>query len=147
MLEQVLRWFGASGHNWLGSKSTALPALMVVTIWKEAGFFMIFYLAALQSMSPHLAEAADIEGGKARQNYLFQLDIATERNPVGLHDRRVDDLELAFNGVVAAERRGACGGANRPRNIFELLEHAHVNEESAIVSRLNQDNGTMADGL
>jgi len=63
LLEQFLRFFGAnSSHNWLGSKSTALPALMVVTIWKEAGFFMIFYLAALQSMSPNLAEAAAIEG-------------------------------------------------------------------------------------
>ena len=62
LLEQVLGVFGAPSHNWLGSKSTALPALMVVTVWKEAGFFMIFYLAALQSISPNLAEAAAIEG-------------------------------------------------------------------------------------
>ena len=46
------------------------PALMVVTVWKEAGFFMIFYLAALQSMSPHLAEAAAIEG--ASRWYFFR---------------------------------------------------------------------------
>jgi sn-glycerol 3-phosphate transport system permease protein len=62
LLEQALGVFGAGTHNWLGSKSTALACLMVVTVWKEAGFFMIFYLAALQSMSPHLAEAAAIEG-------------------------------------------------------------------------------------
>jgi len=62
LLEQVLGAFGAPSHNWLGSQSTALPAIMVVTVWKEAGFFMIFYLAALQSMSPNLAEAAAIEG-------------------------------------------------------------------------------------
>ena len=57
-------------HNWLGSKSTALGALMVVTVWKEAGFFMIFYLAALQSMSPHLADAAAMEG--ASRWYFFR---------------------------------------------------------------------------
>jgi len=62
LLERVLGAFGFASHNWLGSKSTALACLMVVTIWKEAGFFMIFYLAALQSMSPNLAEAAAIEG-------------------------------------------------------------------------------------
>ncbi|MDH5288125.1 MAG: sugar ABC transporter permease [Betaproteobacteria bacterium] len=62
LLEQLTGLFGFRSHNWLGSKGTALPALMVVTVWKEAGFFMIFYLAALQSMSPHLAEAAAIEG-------------------------------------------------------------------------------------
>jgi len=70
LLEQVLGAFGFASHNWLGSKSTALGALMVVTIWKEAGFFMIFYLAALQSMSPHLAEAAAIEG--ASRWYFFR---------------------------------------------------------------------------
>jgi len=62
LLEQITRSFGLATHNWLGSKSTALGALMIVTVWKEAGFFMIFYLAALQAMSPQLAEAAAIEG-------------------------------------------------------------------------------------
>src|SRR5688500_16012075 len=70
LLEQLTKAFGFSSHNWLGSKETALPALMVVTVWKEAGFFMIFYLAALQSMSPHLAEAAAIEG--ASRWYFFR---------------------------------------------------------------------------
>jgi sn-glycerol 3-phosphate transport system permease protein len=70
LLEQFLGWFGLAGHNWLGSRDTALPAVMVVAIWKEAGFFMIFYLAALQSMSPQLAEAAAIEG--ASRWYFFR---------------------------------------------------------------------------
>ena len=62
LLEQVTGTLGLPSHNWLGSQSTALACLIVVTIWKEAGFFMIFYLAALQSISPSLAEAAAIEG-------------------------------------------------------------------------------------
>jgi sn-glycerol 3-phosphate transport system permease protein len=62
LLEQVTGALGFRSHNWLGSKESALPALMIVAVWKDAGFFMIFYLAALQSMSPHLAEAAAIEG-------------------------------------------------------------------------------------
>ena len=70
LLEKALDVFGVPTHNWLGSKSTALPCLMVVTVWKEAGFFMIFYLAALQSMSPYLAEAAAIEG--ASRWYFFR---------------------------------------------------------------------------
>jgi sn-glycerol 3-phosphate transport system permease protein len=70
LLEQATGLLGFDSHNWLGSKETALPALMVVTIWKEAGFFMIFYLAALQGMSPHLAEAAAIEG--ASRWYFFR---------------------------------------------------------------------------
>jgi sn-glycerol 3-phosphate transport system permease protein len=70
LLEQFTGAFGLPAHNWLGSKSTALVCLMVVAVWKEAGFFMIFYLAALQQMSPHLAEAAAIEG--ASRWYYFR---------------------------------------------------------------------------
>lgn len=70
LLEKLLAPFGIAAHNWLGSKSTALPCLMVVTVWKEAGFFMIFYLAALQSLSSRLAEAAAIEG--ASRWYFFR---------------------------------------------------------------------------
>ena len=70
LLEQLLGALGLGSHNWLGSRATALPAVMVVAIWKEAGFFMIFYLAALQSMSPYLAEAAAIEG--ASRWYFFR---------------------------------------------------------------------------
>jgi sn-glycerol 3-phosphate transport system permease protein len=62
LLEQVASVVGAPPHNWLGSSSTALAAVTLVAIWKEAGFFMIFYLAALQQISPALSEAAALEG-------------------------------------------------------------------------------------
>jgi len=51
-------------------RDTALACLIVVTVWKEAGFFMIFYLAALQAIAPALAEAASIEG--AGRWYFFR---------------------------------------------------------------------------
>jgi sn-glycerol 3-phosphate transport system permease protein len=70
LLEQITGAFGLPSHNWLGSPSTALGAVTVVAIWKEAGFFMIFYLAALQSLNPSLREAAAIEG--ASRWYFFR---------------------------------------------------------------------------
>ena len=54
--------FGLPPVNWLGQPQTALWAVIVVTVWKEAGFFMIFYLAALQTIPPDLREAAAVEG-------------------------------------------------------------------------------------
>jgi sn-glycerol 3-phosphate transport system permease protein len=62
LFDQTLSLFGARAHNWLGSPETALICVIAVTIWKEAGFFMIFYLAALQQISPVLGEAAALEG-------------------------------------------------------------------------------------
>ena len=70
LLEQITGALGLPSHNWLGDRSTVLGAMIVVAIWKEAGFFMIFYLAALQSMSPHLADVAAIEG--ASRSYFFR---------------------------------------------------------------------------
>lgn len=70
LLEQITGFFGFPSHNWLGDQRTALGAITVVAIWKEAGFFMIFYLAALQSLNPSLREAAAIEG--ASRWYFFR---------------------------------------------------------------------------
>ena len=62
--------FGLPAMNLLGNPDTVLAAVIVVAIWKEAGFFMIFYLAALQSIPPVLREAASIEG--ASSTYFFR---------------------------------------------------------------------------
>lgn len=62
LLDQILGALGLGRHNWLGDPALALPALIAVAVWKEAGFFMIFYLAALQSLPPVLREAGALEG-------------------------------------------------------------------------------------
>ena len=69
LLDKVSGLFGAPSHNWLGDPHTVMGCLIAMTIWKEAGFFMIFYLAALQSLPPELEEAARIEG--ASRWYFF----------------------------------------------------------------------------
>ncbi len=62
LIDQILSVVGLGGYNLLGNRDTALWALIAITVWKEAGFFMIFYLAGLQQISPTLLEAADLEG-------------------------------------------------------------------------------------
>src|SRR5687767_14666784 len=69
LLDQLTALVGAPSHNWLGSPDTVMGCLIAMTIWKEAGFFMIFYLAALQSLPPELEEAGRIEG--ASRGYFF----------------------------------------------------------------------------
>jgi sn-glycerol 3-phosphate transport system permease protein len=69
LLNQLLALFSLPAVNWLGDPHTALYCLMTVSVWREAGFFMIFYLAALQQIDPRLAEVARIEG--ASRGYFF----------------------------------------------------------------------------
>jgi sn-glycerol 3-phosphate transport system permease protein len=72
LLAQIAHFFHLPALNWLGDRQTALPALIIVTIWKEAGFFMIFYLAALQQISPSLRDAAYLEGA-SRWQYFWRV--------------------------------------------------------------------------
>jgi len=65
LIDQILSAFGLPGHNWLGDPKTVMGAIAVMTIWKEAGFFMIFYLAALQHIPTELREAARLEGASS----------------------------------------------------------------------------------
>jgi sn-glycerol 3-phosphate transport system permease protein len=69
LIDVYLRGIVPSGINWLGSPTYALPAVIVLTIWKNAGYYMLFYLAGLQTVSPELYEAARLEGASAWQQF------------------------------------------------------------------------------
>ncbi len=62
VINTVLRSFGISGKDWLGDPSLVLFSVIVVNIWKQTGFFMIFYLAGLQNIPRDIYEAADLDG-------------------------------------------------------------------------------------
>ena len=62
LIDQIRLFFGLPSANYAGQPDTALFSVALVTIWNEAGFFMIFFLAALQTVPQTLREAAAIEG-------------------------------------------------------------------------------------
>lgn len=61
-MSRVLSWFGVNDINLLGTPGLVMWAMILMIIWKEAGFFMIFYLAGLQNISKELYEAAHVDG-------------------------------------------------------------------------------------
>ena len=65
LASQILGVFGLPPINFLGSTETSLISMMFVAVWKEAGLFMIFYLAALQAVPENLKDAAKLEGASA----------------------------------------------------------------------------------
>jgi sn-glycerol 3-phosphate transport system permease protein len=65
LASQILGLFGLPPINFLGSTETSLISMMFVAVWKEAGLFMIFYLAALQAVPQNLKDAAKLEGASA----------------------------------------------------------------------------------
>lgn len=65
LFNKLLNLFGYANINWLGNQNTVLFSLIMMTIWKESGFFMIFYLAALQALPKELHEAGKVEGASS----------------------------------------------------------------------------------
>jgi ABC-type sugar transport system permease subunit len=53
---------GALAQDWLGSTTLALPTVMFVIIWKEAGFGVVLFLARLMSVEEELFDAARVDG-------------------------------------------------------------------------------------
>jgi len=62
VVNRLLVLFGFGELNLLGNSATALPAIMLMTVWKDAGYFMLFYLAGLQNLPAELYEAAELDG-------------------------------------------------------------------------------------
>lgn len=60
---------GQFRQDWLGNTSLTLIMIGVVLVWKGAGYYMIIYLASLQSVSTDLIEAAQIDGASAWQRF------------------------------------------------------------------------------
>lgn len=60
---------GQFRQDWLGNTSLTLIMIGVVLVWKGAGYYMIIYLASLQSVSTDLIEAAEIDGANAWQRF------------------------------------------------------------------------------
>jgi multiple sugar transport system permease protein len=57
--------------DWLGNSSTALGAIIAMSIWQAVGFHMVIWLAGLQTIPPTLYEAAAIEGASRWQTFRY----------------------------------------------------------------------------
>lgn len=64
--------------DWLGNANTAMPAIIIMSIWKGLGYNMVIFLAALQAIPKELNEAASLDGaGRVRQFFAITLPMLT----------------------------------------------------------------------
>jgi len=62
LLNYGLSLFGIAPIDWLGDPDWAMPAIILMAVWKNFGFNMIIFIAGLQNIPVHLYEAAAIDG-------------------------------------------------------------------------------------
>ena len=71
LLNQALGAFGIGPVDWLGDPRFAMPAIILMAAWKNFGFNMLIFLAALQSIPASLYEAARLDGASAPEQLRF----------------------------------------------------------------------------
>ena len=74
ILNFLLNSIGLPGSKWNQSMSSAMMSVVLVTIWKQAGYTMIFYLEGIRKVPSGLLEAAEIDGASPLQK-LFHITI------------------------------------------------------------------------
>ena len=69
LLNYLLGLLGLPPQNWLGNPKLAMPALIIMSVWKGLGYNMMIWLAALQGIPEDLYEAARIDGANKWQQF------------------------------------------------------------------------------
>jgi multiple sugar transport system permease protein len=72
-IDLLLQQFGLADApiDWLGQRSTAMPAVIIATVWRGFPFWVISFLAALQNVPEEQYEAAKIDGAGSLQRFRF----------------------------------------------------------------------------
>ncbi|MDR0436590.1 MAG: sugar ABC transporter permease [Propionibacteriaceae bacterium] len=71
-INEVLRFIGIDDPpRWTVSKEWAMPAVVIVGTWREMGYYMLLYLAGLQTIPREQYEAASLDGASSWQQFLY----------------------------------------------------------------------------
>lgn len=70
ILNYIVTSFGFNSIGWLTDPKWALYSVIIVTVWKGIGYYMMIYLAALMSVPKELYEACDIDGASFLKKHL-----------------------------------------------------------------------------
>src|SRR5690625_7052599 len=82
LVNNLLEFLGASGVNFLGDPNLALVAIILVTVWKNIGYFLVIYYAGIQAIPAELYEASAVHGAPRIQQ-LFGITIPSLLNARG----------------------------------------------------------------
>jgi ABC-type sugar transport system permease subunit len=69
-INQFLNSIGiAEPPGWTSSSDWAMPAVIITSVWRDMGYYMVLYLAGLQAIPSELYEAAEVDGASAWQRF------------------------------------------------------------------------------
>jgi sn-glycerol 3-phosphate transport system permease protein len=134
----ILQTFGHPGLNWLGDPNLVLMSVIIVNIWKQAGYFMIFFLAGIQNIPKDYYEAASLDGATTFQQFIAITLPLLKRTILFV---LVISVTFAFQTVEQLQALGEGGPADSAnlllylifQNIAERRSWGYVNAMSIIL--------------
>lgn len=119
LLDKFLGLFDVDGPSWLGNPSWVLISMMGMLIWKEAGYFMIFFLAGLQALPKEVYQAAELDGaGPIRKFRTITLPLVMPTTLFVLIIATTNSFKLVDHLYIMTK-----GGPNNASNL--LLYHIY----------------------
>ncbi|GMQ58284.1 sugar ABC transporter permease [Vallitalea sediminicola] len=112
LLNAALGLIGLNGKTWLGDSKTVLWAISGAMIWQAVGYYMVMYMAGMDSISPSFYEVADLEGAsKFKQFFLITIPMLWEIIRVTIVFFIISSLNMSFLFVTVMTGGAPNGGS------------------------------------
>ena len=128
LLDYYLAKIGLRGPNWLGDSDIALWSVIALTVWKNAGYYMLFYIAGLQNVPRDALEAAMIDGANAWQRLRFIILPALAPTTAFVLVIALIQLLTNVDHVIVLTRGGPSNATNLV--LYYIFQAAHENFET-----------------
>ena len=69
LVNTALGWIGVTGPGWLADPRWSLDGIVLMTVWRDLGFYLVIFLAGLQAIPRDVTDAARIDGAGAWQRF------------------------------------------------------------------------------
>jgi sn-glycerol 3-phosphate transport system permease protein len=132
LLDYYLAKLGVSQTNWLGDPSLALGSIIAITVWKNTGYYMLFFLAGLAGIPQDFLDAAKIDGARALARF-WHITLPLLMPTLGfvLVIALLNVLTQVDHVIVMTQ-----GGPNEATSLvlFYIYQEAHQNFDTGLAS-------------
>ena len=113
ILGPIMKLFGKDYTGVLGNPNQVVNAIAIAMMWQAIGYYMVMYLAAMDSISDELYESAGLDGaGKFRQFFSITLPLTWQVVRVTLTFFIISTINMSFLFVKAMTQGGPDGASN-----------------------------------
>lgn len=115
ILNQILAFFGLPGIQWLGSTKTVMTSIIIMVIWRQFGFYLVYFMAAISSVPQSIYESARIDGAsEMKQLFIITVPLCWEQIRTSMLFYIQSAINIGFDIVFITTQGG-------PDNASQIL--------------------------